>query len=173
MNDTAIAALAQFAGRPVVPTQGGREAMHLGANDLPWVYAGPGSELKLLHVDLNQGLWISTTRFQPGIRLPRHFHTGCVLGVTLRGCWYYDEYPHAVNRAGSYLFEPAGSVHTLVVPEQEEVTEVWFAIWGANVLMDEAGQATAVVDAARSLEVYRALCAASGKSAADVFVVGE
>ena len=32
------------------------------------------------------------------------------------GAWKYAEYPE-VNRAGSYLFEPAGSIHTLTVLE--------------------------------------------------------
>jgi 2,4'-dihydroxyacetophenone dioxygenase len=165
--------LGQFAGRTVVPTSGGREAVHIGAADLPWVYAGPGSELQLLHVDLNQGLWISKTRFQSGTEIARHFHTGCVLAVTLSGSWYYKEYPDAVNRAGSYLFEPAGSVHTLVVPQQDELTEVWFAIWGANVLMDANGNATAIVDAKASLDVYRAFAREMGAATDALLVVGE
>lgn len=165
--------LGQFAGRTVVPTSGGREAVHIGAADLPWIYAGPGSELQLLHVDLNQGLWISKTRFQSGTEIGRHFHTGCVLAVTLSGSWYYKEYPDAVNRAGSYLFEPAGSVHTLVVPQQDELTEVWFAIWGANVLMDANGNATAIVDAKASLDVYRAFAREMGAATDALLVVGE
>ena len=147
---------AQFAGRTMVPTNGAREAHHIGDSDLLYVYAGEGSELQLLHVDLNQGLWISKTRFSPGVVLPRHFLTGNVFAVTLRGEWYYKEYPQSVNRAGSYLFEPAGSVHTLLVPEQEGITEAWFAIQGANVLIGEIGKPTAIVDAQSALDVYRA-----------------
>ncbi len=164
---------AQFAGRSMVPTVGAREAHHIGDADLPYVYAGEGSELQLLHVDLNQGLWISKTRFSSGIKLPRHFHTGCVFAVTLGGSWFYEEYPESVNRAGSYLFEPAGSVHTLVVPEQQGVTEAWFAIQGANVLIDDAGNPTAIVDAQRALDLYRAFCHAQGKSCDQLLVVGE
>jgi quercetin dioxygenase-like cupin family protein len=167
------AALAQFAGRTVVPTTSERAAIHIGDGDLPYVWAGEGSELQLLHVDLNQGLWISKTRFRGGIEIAKHFHTGCVLAVTLAGSWYYKEYPDHVNRAGSYLFEPAGSVHTLVVPAQVGVTEAWFAIWGANVLMDERGQATTIVDAKASLDIYRALCRAQGASCDALIVVGE
>ncbi len=172
-NATIARVLGQFAGRSIVPTSGGREAVHVGAADLPWTYAGPGSELQLLHVDLNQGLWVSKTRFQSGTEIAKHFHTGCVLAVTLTGSWYYKEYPDAVNHAGSYLFEPAGSVHTLVVPPQDAVTEVWFAIWGANVLMDANGHATAIVDAKASLEIYRAFAQEMGASTAALLVVGE
>lgn len=164
---------AQFAGRSMVPTSGPREAHHIGDSDLPYVYAGEGSELQLLHVDLNQGLWISKTRFSPGVTLPRHFHTGHVFAVTLRGEWYYKEYPESVNRAGSYLFEPAGSVHTLMVSEQAGITEAWFAIQGANVLIDENGRPTAIVDAQSALDVYRAFCRAQGKSCDQLLVIGE
>jgi quercetin dioxygenase-like cupin family protein len=172
-NHVVAEVFSQFAGRGIVPTSGAREAVHIGEADLPYVYAGEGSEIQLLHVDLHQGLWISKTRFQPGIEIARHFHTGCVFAVTLRGEWYYKEYPESVNRAGSYLFEPAGSVHTLVVPEQDGVTEAWFAIWGANVLLDDAGSPTAIVDAQRALDVYRAFCRAQGTAYDRLLVIGE
>ena len=43
-----------------------------------------------------------------------------------------------MNIAGSYLYEPAGSVHTLHVPATNtESTEVSFAIRGANLNLDE------------------------------------
>ncbi len=48
---------------------------------------------------------------QPGVTIQRHKHTGEVLAFTIRGAWKYLEYPE-VNTAGSYLFEPAGSIHT-------------------------------------------------------------
>lgn len=45
-----------------------------------------------------------------------------------------------MNIAGSYLYEPAGSVHTLHVPATNtESTEVSFAIRGANLNLDEQG----------------------------------
>ena len=74
----------------------------------------------MLHVDLNQGLWISKTRLPPGFQVATHFHTGLVFAVTLKGSWHYLESPEAVNRPGSYLFEPAGSRHTLVTPADME-----------------------------------------------------
>ncbi len=163
----------RFADQGVVPTADGREAVHVGEKDLPYVYAGEGSALQLLHVDLNQGLWISKTRFEPGVEIAKHFHTGFVFAVTLKGSWYYKEYPDVVNHAGSYLFEPAGSVHTLVVPETAGTTEVWFAIYGSNVLLDDAGNVTTVVDARRSLDIYRAFCEEMGEDCGKLIVVGE
>ena len=82
------------------------------------------------------------TRFQPGYLVPTHKHTGEVFAFTISGSWKYVEYPE-VNTAGSYLFEPAGSVHTLTVPETNEgLTDVWFAIRGANLNLDENGNVT-------------------------------
>jgi hypothetical protein len=129
--------------------------------------------MQLLHVDLAQGLWVVRMRFQPGYRIAKHYHSGPVYAVTQRGSWYYIEYPDQVNSAGSYLFEPAGSVHTLVVPEdQVGDTEVWFAVFGANVNIGDDDQVITVLDAATVLGTYRALCAANGLDMNAVIVAG-
>jgi quercetin dioxygenase-like cupin family protein len=135
-----------------------RRAIHRGESELPFVPFGEGLELQLLQVDLDQGLWIVRTRFQPGITIQTHKHTGAVFAVTLAGSWKYLEYPE-VNTAGSYLYEPAGSVHTLHVPATEEaVTDVWFAIYGANLNLDANGNVEAVLDAEFIYNFYRMQC---------------
>ena len=135
-----------------------RRAIHRGESDLPFVDFAPGVALQLLQVDLDQGLWIVRTRFDPGVTIPTHKHTGCVFAVTLAGSWKYIEYPE-VNTAGSYLFEPAGSVHTLTVPaDQRGVTDVWFAIYGANLNLDASGNVESVVDAELVHQLYLAAC---------------
>ena len=158
----------------LVPTQAPTEAIHIGESDLPWVDIGDGSLLQLLQADLNQGLWVIRVRFQPGYTVATHYHTGSVFAVTLEGSWYYREYPNLVNTKGSYLYEPAHSVHTLTVAEDNEgVTDVWFAIYGANVNIDEQGEITSVIDAQTVLRTYRDLCDAEGLSHAGVIVMGE
>jgi len=143
-------------------------ATHRGEEDLPWVQLGPHLELKVAQVDLDAGLWVLRNRFQPGARIPTHRHTGPVYAFTHSGSWKYEEYPE-VNRAGSYLFEPAGSVHTLVVPEgNTEATDIWFAIYGANLNLDADGNVESVLDAATILQVYLALCEAQGLPRPDV-----
>lgn len=167
-------AVAAYARRPIVPSQGVLETLHIGANDLPWLEAGDGSALQLLHVDLNQGLWISKTRLPPGYRVPTHYHTGLVFAVTLQGEWFYLESPEAVNRPGSYLFEPAGSRHTLVTPaDMGEDMITWFAIYGANINVDDQGQVTSIVDAKAVLDLYRAYCDALGLDGSKLIVHGE
>jgi quercetin dioxygenase-like cupin family protein len=139
-----------------------RRAIHRGESELPFVEFAEGVHLQLLQVDLDQGLWVVRTRFAPGITIPTHRHTGPVFAVTLAGSWKYVEYSD-VNTKGSYLFEPAGSVHTLTVPPTEkEITDVWFAIYGANLNLDADGNVEAVIDAALILNFYRQMCEAKG-----------
>lgn len=137
-------------------------ALHRGEDELPFVELEPGLELKVLQVDIPNGLWVIRNRFAPGVKVQKHKHTGQVFAFTNSGSWKYEEYPE-VNTAGSYLFEPAGSVHTLIVPETNtEVTDVWFAIYGANLNLAEDGSVDMVIDAQLVLEFYLALCQAQG-----------
>jgi len=137
-------------------------ALHLAMDEVPMVDAGGGVELQLLQVDVERGLWVLRNRFAPGVRVQRHKHTGHVHAFTSAGRWKYAEYPE-VNTAGSYLYEPANSIHTLVVPEDNtETTEVVFAIYGANLNLDEHDNVESVIDAVSIRAAYLALCEATG-----------
>jgi hypothetical protein len=143
-------------------------ALHRGESELPFVDLGDGSTLQLLQIDVDAGLWVIRTRFQPGYLVQTHKHTGEVFAFTLSGSWKYVEYPE-VNTAGSYLYEPAGSVHTLTVPaENTEPTDVWFAIYGANLNLDPDGNITSIVDAGGIRDAYFALCEMQGFDRPDV-----
>jgi len=137
-------------------------ALHRGESELPFVDLGDGSLLQLLQVDVEAGLWVIRTKFQPGYLVQTHKHTGEVFAFTLAGSWKYVEYPE-VNTAGSYLYEPAGSVHTLTVPESNtELTDVFFAIYGANINLEPDGTISSIVDATTIQMAYFALCEAQG-----------
>ena len=134
--------------------------IHRGEADLPFIDLGDGVTLQLLQVDLAQGIWVLRNRFAPDTTIQTHKHTGSVFAFTQTGCWYYLESPEATNTAGSYLFEPAGSTHTLHVPAiNDEPTEVSFVIHGANLDLDDDGRVETVIDAHAVLEFYRAVCA--------------
>lgn len=150
------------------------QTIHRGEGDLPFVDAGDGSQIQLLQVDLNAGVWVVRTRFPPGAQIQRHKHTGHVYAFTQSGCWHYLESPEAMNTAGSYLYEPAGSVHTLNVPASNtEVTDVWFTIYGANLNLADDDSVELVIDAHGILPYYRALCEAEhGVVDAPVIVIG-
>ena len=150
------------------PIRGIPEALHRAEADLPFVEFQEGVDFQLLQVDVEGGLWVIRVRFQPGVTIQRHKHTGEVFAFTLKGSWKYLEYPQ-VNTAGSYLYEPAGSIHTLQVPvTNTEVTDVWFAIRGANLNLDEEGKVESVLDAGAVLEMYVTSCETSGHGHPDV-----
>jgi quercetin dioxygenase-like cupin family protein len=138
-------------------------------HELPWVELTEGLEIKVLQVDLDNGVWIVRNRFAPGTVVQKHRHTGSVYAFTETGSWYYEEYPESVNRAGSYLFEPAGSVHTLTVPASNtEPTLVSFVIQGANLNLADDGSVEMVIDAQVIYELYVGFAEAAGHPRPDV-----
>ncbi|HEV7526983.1 MAG TPA: 2,4'-dihydroxyacetophenone dioxygenase family protein [Acidimicrobiia bacterium] len=134
-------------------------AVHVGADDLPFVDIGGGSLLKVIQVKEKEGLWIVENIFQAGYEVQKHKHTGPVWGYTTSGAWKYKEYDY-VNRAGSFLYEPAGSVHTLQCIEDD--TRVWFHMYGVNLNLDADDNVESVFDGPGSLEAYYALAEAEG-----------
>ncbi len=177
MTDTmspAMQMLADMMEGGVVPRDNPREAILIHDEDLPHVELPDGSTLQLLQVDLNQNLWIVRNHFRPGFAIDTHYHTGPVFAVTESGEWFYKEYPDKVNKAGSYLYEPAHSVHTLTVADDaKEDAVVWFAVFGSNININDAGDVTSIIDARIVLTAYRGLCEAEGKRCDKVIVLGE
>lgn len=90
----------------------------------------PGVHITPCFLDPENGTWVLYARFDPNTLLPRHFHTGTVHFLTTAGSWAYVEYPDDVQTAGSYLYEPAGSIHTF---QTTEGTEGFMVVQGANV----------------------------------------
>ena len=148
-------------------TENAPTAVHIGADELPFVDIGDGSKLKVLQVKEREGLWIVENIFRNGYEVQRHRHTGPVYAFTTSGAWKYKEYPY-VNRAGSFLYEPANSVHTLQCIEDD--THVWFQIYGANLNLDADGNVESVIDGALTLSAYYALCEAEGLPRPNVLV---
>ena len=135
---------------------------HVGDEAAPWIDTGMGVELKVMRVDLDRGTWVVRNRFAPGVQLQRHKHTGPVEGYTLSGRWHYLEYDF-FSEAGSYIYEPAGSVHTLNVPEDNtELTDVLFVIEGSLLNLTPDDQVETVFDGQSMLEAYYALADAAG-----------
>jgi len=142
-------------------------AVHLGEADIPFVDIGDGSLLRVLQVKTGEGLWIIENIFQAGYEVDTHKHTGPVYGYTTSGAWKYKEYDY-INRAGSFLYEPASSMHTLQCIEDN--TRVWFQMYGSNINLDDQGNITSVVDGPLTLEFYLAMCEANGLGKPPVMV---
>ena len=143
------------------------EAIHFGADDLPFVDIGDGSLLKVLQVKQGEGLWIIENIFQAGYEVEKHKHTGPVWGYTTSGAWKYKEYDY-VNRAGSFLYEPAGSEHTLQCIEDD--TRVWFQMYGSNINLGANDEIEMVVDGMLTLNYYYAICEEQGLPRPNVLV---
>lgn len=137
------------------------EAFAVASDDLPFAddWLGiKGVRLKLLMADIEGGRFVVRIRFAPGTQLPPHKHTGEVHAFTLTGEWYYLEYEgQARSKAGSYLYEPPGSTHTLKVADHNSgETDVVYVVYGALLHLDEAGAVVAVGDAESHLRDYAA-----------------
>ena len=52
--------------------------------------------------DGSAGVWVVRNRFEPGVRLQPHRHTGPVDGFTIAGRWHYLEYDF-FSTPGSYI----------------------------------------------------------------------
>ena len=139
-------------------------AQHVGEDEVPWVpnLAYPGTWMRLLQADIDAGVYAMAGRLPAGLAVGTHHHTGAVHMFTLAGSWGYREHDY-VNRAGSYLYEPPGSTHTLYVPDDNtELTETLTVVYGTTEYLDADGAVIAVSDAATNLAAYFESCEAAG-----------
>lgn len=88
------------------------------AAHLPWArWAMKGAYFKLLSANLETDRFTLLIRIEGNVEAPRHRHIGAVEGMVLAGEFHYHDHPEESFKAGSYLFEPAGSVHQPVSAE--------------------------------------------------------
>jgi quercetin dioxygenase-like cupin family protein len=134
---------------------------HIDDASVPWVDAGD-HEFKILRVERGSGERVLRFRFPPGFRAPRHRHTGHSYGYTTTGAWGYEEYGSRYE-PGSFIHEPAGSVHTLIVfPDNTEPTDVLFISRGANLTLDDDDNVVLITDTDALLNGYYQLCDQAG-----------
>jgi 2,4'-dihydroxyacetophenone dioxygenase len=137
----------------------------LNTNDLPILRdsVAPGVDIQPLFLDPQNGVWVLRVLFAPGVTLPNHFHTGAVHGFTLSGKWYYTQYPDQPQTAGSYLYEPGGSIHQFRTPaDNTEPTETLFVVTGANINFDDNNNYHSIMDAGMIVKMVEALAKAQG-----------
>ena len=141
------------------------ELLTIDTNQTPLIkYAlGPGVHYQPLMLDMENGIWVVLATFAPGARIPLHYHTGSVHAWTISGSWNYVEYPDQPQTAGSYLYEPGASVHTLNCPEDNtEDTVVFFVVNGSNINFTDDGAYHSILDAALVAHLTEALSQAQG-----------
>ena len=123
----------------------------------------PGIHIQPLRLDLEKGEWVFLATLAPGCVLPLHYHTGPAQVWTIQGRWEYMEYPTQPQVAGSYLYEPGGSVHTFFCPAdntEDTIALAW--IDGAQVSFNEDGTFHSVLDAVGVQYLTETAAAAQG-----------
>ena len=126
-----------------------KRMLTINESDIPVIKdtVGPGIDIQVLRLDFEHNEWVVLVTFAPGTSLPLHYHTGPADVYTLKGRWLYSEYPDQPQTAGSYLYEPGGSVHILYVPKgNTEDTVLYVRVCGANINFDDAGQLHSILD---------------------------
>lgn len=122
-----------------------------------WMPLGDDAFSRPLLFDVKQGSWVSLLRVARAGTVERHRHANPVTAWTLAGTWGYRERPW-IARPGTFLYEPAGDIHTLYVhPEDGHMTAL-FHVFGPLVYLDEAGVAIDYDDVFVRLEKYLAHC---------------
>jgi 2,4'-dihydroxyacetophenone dioxygenase len=91
----------------------------------------------------------------PGAVLGTHYHVGDVYGMNMRGLWRYLE-SEWIAKPGTFIYEPAGEAHTLVVLEDSpESMMAFFVVRGALVYMEPDGTFKSYEDAFTFMEMAR------------------
>lgn len=117
------------------------------ADDDPrlWVPLSPGRWSRPLFLSVSQGYWVHLTKVRGGGFLSRHKHPAPVHGFVIKGSWRYLE-KDWVAGPGSYLYEPPGEIHTLVVDSDCDEMITLFHNTGALIYCDEQGHTTGTTD---------------------------
>ena len=133
---------------------------------LPWVEQADGVWFKPLRLAPHLELWANLLKVSAEGMISRHRHRGPVEAWVIQGTWRYLEHDW-VATPGSFVHEPTGDIHTLVVEGGEEMITL-FIVRGAIEYLDEADRIVRTDTAARKLELYRAHCDAHGLTPLDV-----
>ena len=121
-----------------------------------WVPQAPDVWFRPLLLNTVTGSWCNLLRVRKSGVLSRHRHPMVVVGYVIKGRWRYLEHDW-VAETGSFVYEPPGEIHTLVVDEQVGATEMitFFNIHGAMVYVDDKGQHTGYEDVFTKIAMCR------------------
>jgi quercetin dioxygenase-like cupin family protein len=129
-----------------------------------WVPQAPSVWIRPLLFNVSAGYWMVLLRVRRAGVLTRHRHPGPVHGFVLKGRWRYLEH-HWVAEEGSYVYEPPGETHTLVVPDEVPEMITYFQVNGAMIYVDPQGRETGYEDVHSKIELARRHFAAIGLGA--------
>ncbi|MEY2808799.1 MAG: hypothetical protein RLZ66_310 [Pseudomonadota bacterium] len=120
-----------------------------------WAPIAPDIWSRPIHLNVTGGFYVHLLRVKRSGLLQRHRHSGQVHAYVMRGKWRYLEHDW-VAEEGSYVFEPPGETHTLIVPDDCTDMVTLFTVHGALMYVDPQGNATGYDDVFTRIEKYRA-----------------
>jgi len=132
-----------------------------------WVPQAPDVWFRPLLLNTVTGSWCNLLRVRKSGVLSRHIHPSWVTGYVIKGAWRYLEHDWVASE-GSFVYEPPGEIHTLVVDETSGSAEMitLFNIHGAMVYLDADGKQSGYEDVFSKIAMCRAHYADNGLGAA-------
>jgi 2,4'-dihydroxyacetophenone dioxygenase len=142
------------------------DMVHLGVlrdwlnDDRLWVPMTATVWFKPCLLSASNGYFTNILRVRQNGILSRHRQAGAVHALVLRGRWHYLEHDWMAEE-GSYIYEPPGDTHTLIVREGVPEMMTWFHNSGGYTYVDEQGIPQGYEDVFTKIEAakrhYRAI----------------
>jgi 2,4'-dihydroxyacetophenone dioxygenase len=138
----------------------------------PTVHIGPGEDespyipykenlaIRHLAFDTKNNVYANVLWIKKGGRIERHRHGGRLFGATLEGSWRYLEHDW-VARAGSYVQETPGGIHTLV-SDDPNGAKVMFWLSGMIEMFDDDYNVIERMDVFWFIDHYVSYCREHG-----------
>ncbi len=105
-------------------------------DDRLWVPYVENVWFQACRFNVSSGGFANVLKILPGSQLNPHYHVAEVVGYTLQGTWHYLEHDW-VATAGTFIYEPPGEAHTLVVPKDaKEPMITFFNLNGGLIYLD-------------------------------------
>jgi 2,4'-dihydroxyacetophenone dioxygenase len=136
----------------------GQPDVHIGGSEeeSPYVPFKPNVYIRHLAFDVRRNYYVNVLWVTKGGMLGRHRHRGPVSACVLEGSWRYLEYDW-VARAGSYVHESPGVIHTLVSDDPNGM-KTMFWLNGSIEFYDERDTLLETLDVFWFIEHYLSYC---------------
>ena len=119
-----------------------------------WVPQSENVHFRPLCLNASQGYWVNLLRVRKSGVLSRHRHSNPVHGMVLKGKWRYLEHDWVATE-GSYVYEPPGETHTLVVDDDVEEMITLFQVHGVMYYVDPWGKHLGFEDVFTKIDMCR------------------
>lgn len=101
-----------------------------------WIPQADGVSFLPLCLGVTQGYYVNLLRVRKSGVLSCHKHFGAVHAVVLKGRWFYLEHEEMYTE-GSFIMEPPGETHTLVVPDDVPEMVTWFHAMAGYIYLED------------------------------------